>query len=80
MKYRLYSDDGDPTLGFLINDNDDPRIEYGRGFDSLIEHVNEPAVISNVASEQLLKYNKAMKQGENDCRILTLLKITSVLK
>ena len=70
MRYNLYSDGSDLTLGFMINDDHDPRIESGRSFDKLLEDVNSPQTIDDIASKQLQKYKEARELGAKNCRIL----------
>jgi len=70
MQYSLYSDNSDLTLGYMINSNEDPRIESGRTFDKLIEEVNVPSEVSAIASKQLKKYEVAREQGAINSRIL----------
>ena len=70
MKYRLYSDDPDPTLGYLIAGDNDPRIGVGRSFDSLIRDLDSPIDVLNVSTKQLEKFEVSRKFGAEGCREL----------
>ena len=70
IKYRLYSDDSDPTLGYLITGDNDPRIGVGRSFDSLISGLNSPIDVLKVSTKQLEKYEVSRKSGADRCRKL----------
>jgi glycosyltransferase involved in cell wall biosynthesis len=70
MKYRLYSDDSDLTLGYLINDHLDPRILTGRSLDEIIEEIMNPQLFKNITQTQLEKLERSRNIGIKGCRSL----------
>ena len=70
MKYRLYSDDSDPTLGYQIDNDNDSRIGVGQSFDSLIGSFNSPADVVKVTTKQLEKYEASRQIGAERSRVL----------
>jgi len=70
MKYRLYSDDPDLTLGYLISDHLDPKISSGRTFNDLLENIIEPNNLKKITEIQLTKLEGARNVGVDGCRLL----------
>jgi hypothetical protein len=72
MKYRLFSDSPDLTLGFIINGDDDPQIGVGQTFDNLLNSLHSPEKLETVANYQLSKFESARTEGkENSTKLYT---------
>lgn len=68
MKYRLYSDGSDLTLGYLIKDHLDPRISTGQSLDDVIEQIMTPQLFKNITKIQLEKLERSRNVGIEGCR------------
>jgi hypothetical protein len=72
MKYRLYSDDNDPTLGYLIDGLSDFKTSGSRSFDALIAYLRNANAAEEVISRQIEKLMLARNLGEKKCREIYL--------